>query len=156
MADAKRSGRRPKFTAVQVALVKALACTPPQDNGWPLSRWSCPDLAQQAIADGICDTISPTTLRRWLSEDALKDRLRDIRRARQDAVETATLAAPYIHAKLASVESKVKAGLKVSVRQFGAKPREVADPEVSGHSPAPDGAEQAGEVSGHSTGAPDA
>jgi len=72
LADAKRSGRRPKFTAVQVALVKALACTPPQDNGLPLSRWSCPDLAQQAIADGICDTISPTTLRRWLSEDALK------------------------------------------------------------------------------------
>ncbi|MBX9640718.1 MAG: IS630 family transposase [Mycobacteriaceae bacterium] len=72
MADAKRSGRRPKFTAVQVALVKALACTPPGDKGLPLSRWSCPDLAQQAITDGICGSISPATVRRLLSQDALK------------------------------------------------------------------------------------
>jgi len=72
LADAKRSGRRPKFTAVQVARVKAMACTPPRDKGLPLSRWSCPDLAEQAITDGICASISPATIRRWLSEDALK------------------------------------------------------------------------------------
>ena len=53
LADAKRSGRRPKFTAVQVARVKAMACTPPRDNGLPLSRWSCPELAEQAITNGI-------------------------------------------------------------------------------------------------------
>ncbi|HEX7425488.1 MAG TPA: helix-turn-helix domain-containing protein, partial [Mycobacterium sp.] len=40
LADAKRSGRRPTFTAVQVARVKAMACTPPRDKGLPLSRWS--------------------------------------------------------------------------------------------------------------------
>ena len=72
LADAKRSGRRPKFTAVQVARVKAMACTPPRDKGLPLSRWSCPELADQAITDGICGSISPATIRRWLSEDALK------------------------------------------------------------------------------------
>ena len=72
LADAKRSGRRPKFTAVQVARVKAMACTPPRDKGVPLSRWSCPELAEQAITDGICESISPATIRRWLSEDALK------------------------------------------------------------------------------------
>jgi transposase len=72
LADAKRSGRRPKFTAVQVARVKAMACAPPRDKGLPLSRWSCPDLAEQAITDGICGSISPATIRRWLSEDALK------------------------------------------------------------------------------------
>ena len=72
LADAKRSGRRPKFTAVQVARVKAMACTPPKDKGVPLSRWSCPDLAEQAVTDGICGSISPATIRRWLSEDALK------------------------------------------------------------------------------------
>jgi len=71
-ADAKRSGRRPKFTAVQVAQVKAMACTSPCDKGLPLSRWSCPELAEQAIIDGICASISPATIRRWLSEDALK------------------------------------------------------------------------------------
>jgi transposase len=72
LADAKRSGRRPKFTAVQVARVKAMACTPPRDKGVPLSRWSCLELAEQAITDGICGSISPATIRRWLSEDALK------------------------------------------------------------------------------------
>ena len=45
LADAKRSGRPPEFTAVQVAQVKAMACTPPADKGLPLSRWSCPELA---------------------------------------------------------------------------------------------------------------
>ena len=72
LADANRSGRRPKFTAVQVARVKAMACTPPRDKGLPLSRWSCPELAEQAITDGICGSISPATIRRWLSQDALK------------------------------------------------------------------------------------
>ena len=72
LADAKRSGRPPEFTDVQVAQVKAMACTPPADKGLPLSRWSCPELAEQAITDGICGSISPATIRRWLSEDALK------------------------------------------------------------------------------------
>jgi transposase len=72
LGDAKRSGRPPAFTAVQVARVKAMACTPPTDTGVPLSRWSCPELARQAITDGICGSISPATIRRWLSEDALK------------------------------------------------------------------------------------
>jgi transposase len=72
LADAKRSGRPPVFSPVQVARVKAMACTPPKDCGLPLSRWSCPELAQQIIADGICESISPATVRRWLSQDALK------------------------------------------------------------------------------------
>jgi len=38
LADAPRSGRRPIFTAVQVAQVKAMACTPPADAGVPLAR----------------------------------------------------------------------------------------------------------------------
>ena len=44
-----------------------MACTPPRDKGLPLSRWSCPELAEQAITDGICGSISPATIRRWLS-----------------------------------------------------------------------------------------
>jgi homeodomain-containing protein/DDE superfamily endonuclease len=72
LGDAKRSGRRPVFSPVQVAQVKAIACTPPKDAGQPLSRWSCPELARQAVTAGICPSISPATVRRWLSEDALK------------------------------------------------------------------------------------
>ena len=70
--DAKRSGRPPSFTPVQVAAVKALACQPPEASGVPLSRWSCPDLAVQVVADGIAASVSTSTVRRWLAEDAIK------------------------------------------------------------------------------------
>jgi hypothetical protein len=57
---------------VQVAEVKALACQLPAEQGVPLSRWSCPELAHQAISRGITQAVSATTVRRWLAEDALK------------------------------------------------------------------------------------
>ena len=72
LADAKRSGRPAEFTGGQVAQVKAMACTPPADKGLPLSRWSCPELARHAVDDGIAASISSATVRRWLSEDAIK------------------------------------------------------------------------------------
>jgi transposase len=72
LGDAKRSGRPPSFTPVQVAQVKALACQPPQDSDVPLSRWSCPELARQAVAEGICAAVSASTVRRWLAQDAIK------------------------------------------------------------------------------------
>jgi len=72
LGDAKRSGRPPSFTPVQVGGVKALACQPPEASGVPLSRWSCPDLAAQVVADGIAASVSTSTVRRWLAEDAIK------------------------------------------------------------------------------------
>lgn len=72
LGDAARSGRPSPFTPVQVAQVKAVACTPPADCGVPLSRWSCPELARHAAATGICASIASSTVRRWLSQDALK------------------------------------------------------------------------------------
>lgn len=72
LADAARSGRPPRFTPVQVARVKALACTHPADHTLPLSRWSCPDLARQAVAVGICSGVSASTVRRWLAQDPIK------------------------------------------------------------------------------------
>ncbi len=70
--DAQRSGRPPQFTTVQVAQVKALACTPPADAAVPIARWSCPELARQAVTGGICASLSAPTVRCWLSEDAIK------------------------------------------------------------------------------------
>lgn len=55
-----------------VAEVKALACELPADTGVPLTRWSCPDLAGEAIARGIVERVSASTVRRWLAADALK------------------------------------------------------------------------------------
>ena len=72
VADRKRSGRPPTFTPVQVAEVKALACQLPAQAGAPLARWSCPELARQAVADGVVESVSASTVRRWLAADALK------------------------------------------------------------------------------------
>jgi hypothetical protein len=72
LGDAKRSGRPAVFRPVQVAQVKAMACSPPTDHGLPLSRWSSSELARQAVSAGICASISSSTVRRWLAEDALK------------------------------------------------------------------------------------
>lgn len=70
--DRPRSGRPPVFAASVVAGVKALACSLPAESGLPLSRWSCQDLAAEAIARGITDSVSGSTVRRWLDADAIK------------------------------------------------------------------------------------
>ncbi|WP_433345351.1 IS630 family transposase [Microtetraspora malaysiensis] len=72
LADRPRSGRPPKFTPIQVAEIKALACQLPAETGVPLSRWSCLDLAREVIARGIAPAISASTVRRILAADALK------------------------------------------------------------------------------------
>ncbi|MFD7275495.1 helix-turn-helix domain-containing protein [Streptomyces sp. NPDC059862] len=40
LADRPRLGRPSSFTALQAALVKALACQLPAETGAPLARWS--------------------------------------------------------------------------------------------------------------------
>ena len=72
LADRPRSGRPPVFAATVVAGVKALACSLPAEQGLPLSRWSAQDLADEAVARGITDTVSGSTVRRWLDADAIK------------------------------------------------------------------------------------
>ncbi len=72
LGDAKRSRSR---TGVHAR------CRSPRSRRWPasrrgaglpLSRWSCPELARAAVTGGICESISPSTVRRWLAEDAIK------------------------------------------------------------------------------------
>ena len=38
----------------------------------PLSRWSCPELAREAMVRGIAAFVSASTVRRWLVQDAIK------------------------------------------------------------------------------------
>ena len=38
----------------------------------PLSRWSSAELAAQAVAEGLAVSVSASTVRRWLDEDAIK------------------------------------------------------------------------------------
>lgn len=72
LADRKRSGRPPRFTPLQVAEVKALACQLPAETRTPLARWSCPELAREAVARGVADAVSASTVRRWLDQDSIK------------------------------------------------------------------------------------
>jgi transposase len=72
LVDRPRSGRPPRFTPVQVAQVKSLACQLPAASGAPLSRWSCPELAREAVTRGVVEEISASTVRRWLADDAIK------------------------------------------------------------------------------------
>jgi transposase len=72
LADRKRSGRPRVFAATVVAQVKAMACEPPEDRGVPQSRWSAADLAAQAAEEGLVDSVSRSTVRRWLEQDAIR------------------------------------------------------------------------------------
>ena len=72
LTDRPRSGRPPVFGATVRAEVKALACSLPAEHGVPLSRWSCQDLAVEAVRRGITRAVSGSSVRRWLSTDALK------------------------------------------------------------------------------------
>ena len=38
----------------------------------PLSRWSSAELAAQAVAEGLVESVSASTVRRWLAADAIK------------------------------------------------------------------------------------
>ncbi|MCG2620497.1 IS630 family transposase [Arthrobacter sp. I2-34] len=71
LADLPRSGRPRTFTPVQVALVKALACTPPPEE-LALSRWSVTELAHEAVDRHVVGSISAATVARFLAEDAIK------------------------------------------------------------------------------------
>ncbi|MER7196011.1 helix-turn-helix domain-containing protein [Streptomyces flaveolus] len=72
LADRRRPGRPPSFSALQAAQVKALACQLPAETGVPLSRWTCPEPAREAVQRDIAPSVSASTVRRWLAQDALK------------------------------------------------------------------------------------
>ncbi|GAB7102054.1 hypothetical protein JCM4814A_03680 [Streptomyces phaeofaciens JCM 4814] len=72
LSDRRRSGRPLRFTALQTAQVKALACQLPAESGTPLAHGTCPELAREVVARAIADSISASTVRRWLADDAIK------------------------------------------------------------------------------------
>ena len=72
LRDRPRTGRPRRFSATVVAEVKALACELPAKSDVPLAKWSCPDLAVEAARRGVVDSVSASTVRRWLAADTLK------------------------------------------------------------------------------------
>jgi transposase len=73
LEDLRRPGRPPKFTALQRAQVKAIACSSPSgDKGLPLARWSVPEVARRAVSQEVVEAVSRWTVARWLAEDLVK------------------------------------------------------------------------------------
>jgi putative transposase len=68
LTDDDRSGAPPKFTAEQIASIIALACEPPAESGLPVSHWTPPELAREAIKRGIVESISPRQVDRFLAK----------------------------------------------------------------------------------------
>jgi hypothetical protein len=54
------------FPPLQRGRIVQLACLEPIAKGLHITHWSSADLARQAVADGIIDTISPRSVRRIL------------------------------------------------------------------------------------------
>lgn len=66
LADESRPGAPAIFTPEQLCQIMALACTPPQEVGRPIERWTPRELADEAIARGIVASISATSVGRFL------------------------------------------------------------------------------------------
>ena len=66
LSDDARSGSPATFRPEQITDIIALACENPQDSGLPVSHWTPPELAREAIKRGIVDRISPRHLDRFL------------------------------------------------------------------------------------------
>ena len=66
LEDAPRPGGPCRITAAQVCQLTALACAAPAGSDRPISQWSGRELADEVIARGIVDTISPRHARRLL------------------------------------------------------------------------------------------
>jgi len=63
LADKPRPGCPGLFTAEQICQLLAIACETPPEY---LSQWTQPELARTAIERGIVDTISPSSIGRFL------------------------------------------------------------------------------------------
>ena len=71
-SDEPRSGCPGKFTAEQLTGLIALACEPPEKSGRPITHWTGKELAEEAVARGIVDSISPSQVNRYLRETELQ------------------------------------------------------------------------------------
>lgn len=72
LSDKPRPGTPPNFTPEQVTQIIALACTPPCDCAVELSHWTPTTLAKEIIKRNIADSISPTSVWRFLKSGRLK------------------------------------------------------------------------------------
>ena len=68
LADAPRPGAPAKFTPEAICQVMALACQDPETLGVAVSHWSQSELARQSVARGIVESISHSSVGRFLKK----------------------------------------------------------------------------------------
>lgn len=72
LQDEERAGAPAKFNMEQIVELFALACSPPEDYGRPISHWTARELTSEIIKQGIIDSISVRHVGRLLEEAELK------------------------------------------------------------------------------------
>ena len=72
LQDLERIGAPVKFSMEQVIELFALACSPPEDYGRPISHWTPRELADEMMKQEIIENISVRHVGRLLEEAELK------------------------------------------------------------------------------------
>ena len=72
LEDLARMGRPRRISALERAVVAALACQLPAATGVPLSRWTGPELAAELAARGLARQVSASSILRILAEHPIK------------------------------------------------------------------------------------
>ncbi len=72
LQDSERTASPRKFSMEQVIELFALACSPPEDYGRPISHWTPRELADEIMKQGIIESISVRHVGRLLEEAELK------------------------------------------------------------------------------------
>jgi hypothetical protein len=72
LSDAPRSGRPASTTSEQLTQVASLAREQPADSGLPISQWTSRELANELLRRMIFQTVSASSIRRWLDRMDLK------------------------------------------------------------------------------------
>jgi putative transposase len=70
LSDRPRPGGPTTFGPEQVTDIIALACESPSDSGLPVTHWTPPELAREAVKRGIVDSISPRQVDRFLKRSS--------------------------------------------------------------------------------------
>lgn len=72
LSDLPRSGAPPTFTAEHIVRIVAIACQEPSEGGRPISHWTPPELAAEVVKRQIVESISVSSVGRFLKSGRLK------------------------------------------------------------------------------------
>lgn len=66
LSDQGRSGTPSKFTAEQICQIVAISCEKPEEYGRPVTHWTPAELADEAVKQGLVESISTRQTGRFL------------------------------------------------------------------------------------------